>query len=381
MALILARSPFFVSNEGLDRDATLTVEIQKITDDEGNTEISNSYSLTFSRQTQIDISNLLLPDLQNSFRPIRVKTTVEGVISEVTQTPTINYYVASKGYAYHEEGYNYDASNYLLENSYYAGSTDCIYHLDDTSINIPLLSPDTDGDSLSDVTIYISLMNKGELVRTTVTTLTAENNEFGVSFSTNPFGVSYINFEDRIRLSGGEFEDNKCNERFFDKYSAEAIDNIRITNSVNDNIKDVKVVAIQECKYDPYKIQFVNKFGIEEDLWFFKRSDKTLNTTRETYRKNVGLSSTSDHVYSSFNVMGKESMVLNSGYVPEEFYEAFKQLFLSEQVWIYSAKEPDFRKPVNIKNNSLEQGLHVNDKLINYEIEIEYSFDTIRNIV
>jgi hypothetical protein len=180
------------------------------------------------------------------------------------------------------------------------------------------------------------------------------------------------------------FEQNRCSQRFFDKFHIEGVDNIRIENS-DGYLKDIKIVAIEECKYQPYKLSFINKFGLEEDLWFFKRSDKTLSTTKEKYRRNTFDSySTGDktkHVYSNYNVMGRESMVLNSGYVPEEFYEAFKQLLLSERVWLYKDGTNSSKIPVNVKNNSLEQGLHVNDKLINYEIEIEYSFDTIGNIV
>jgi hypothetical protein len=117
----------------LDRDATLTVEIQKY-DLLAGTIVLKTFVLTFSRQTEIDISNLILPYLQSEGMPLRIKTTVEGVIGEVGQTPTVNYHVACEGYAYYEEGYNYNASTYVTENANYVGSTDCVYHLDDTSV-------------------------------------------------------------------------------------------------------------------------------------------------------------------------------------------------------------------------------------------------------
>lgn len=382
MALILARSPFFVSNEGLDRDATLTLDLERIDDDELNTTIIKTYVLTFTRQTEIDISNLILPYLESEGKPLRIKTTVEGVIGSVTQTPVVNYHVACEGYAYYEDGYNYDATNDLTSKCYYAGSTDCIYYLDDSSIKIPFLLPLVSSNSLTDAVTTIYLMKNGEVIRTDTASMTSENNDFKDLYYSH--GLTRLNFKDRVEDDGGTIEESLCSKDFFDFYSVEGVDSLRLELS-DGTTKDLKVVPIEECKYKPYRVEFINKYGVEEDLWFFKRSDKSLSTKKETYRRNTFDSySTGDktkHVYSNYNVMGRESIIMNSGYVPEEFYESFKQLYLSERVWIYIDGTTASKIPVNVKNSSLEEGLHRNDKLINYEVEFEYSFDTIGNIV
>lgn len=382
MALILARSPFFVSNEGFDENATLTLDIERIDDDELNTTIIKTYILTFSRQTEIDISNLLLPYLESEGKPLRIKTTISGFIDEVEQTPVVNYHVACEGYSNYEEGYNYDATISLESNCYYAGSTDYIYYADDNSITIPFLYPTTSANQLDDANVNLYLFKNGEVVTSTVVGLTSENNNFKFIYSN--YGFSGINFKDRVFLDGGVVEENKCNDKFFNRYSVEGIDKARFMLS-DGTIKDINLVSIEECKYNPYKVQFINKYGVEEDLWFFKRSDKSLSTKKETYRRNTfdfySLGDKTKHVYSNYNVMGRESIIMNSGYVPEEFYESFKQLYLSERVWIYIDGTTVSKIPVNIKNSDLQEGLHRNDKLINYEVEFEYSFDTIGNIV
>lgn len=383
MALILARSPFFVGNEGLDRDATLTLDLERIDNDALDTTILKTYVLTFRRQTEIDISNLILPYLRSEGKPLRVKTTVEGVISEVGQDPTVNYHVAVDGYSYYEQGYNYDASNSLISNVYYAGSTDCVYYLDDSNIVLPFLLPTTSSDQLDTASIDAYLMDGGEVVRTQTVSLTSEDNGFKGFLYTQ--SLSHIDFADRVDVAGGTLEDNKCNQDFFDLYKIEGFDNIRLYDSATGNQKDIKVVCIEECKYHPYKVQFINKYGVEEDMWFFKRSDKSMNVKREVYRKNTfdaySSGDITQHVYSNYNVMGRERIVMNSGYVPESFYEAFKQLYLSEQVWIFIDNKSGSKVPVNVSGTDIQERLHKNDKVINYEVEFEFSYDTIGNVV
>jgi hypothetical protein len=70
-------------------------------------------------------------------------------------------------------------------------------------------------------------------------------------------------------------------------------------------------------------------------------------------------------------------MTINSGFVPESFSENFKQLMLSERVWLDTGAVD---LPITIKSSDLELKTSVNEKLINYTINIEFAFDTINNI-
>ena len=387
MSLILTRSPFFVSlsSSATGSNSSLKVEIEKITDDALETEVLKTYELKFYRQNQIDISPLIDEFINRQtitstlgFRPVRVKVTVFED-NGATITPITTYYVASNGYFEFEQGYNYDAEDYLVDNVYYTGSTDCIYVLDDNEARINLLSPKASADSLEDVTIDVLFIKDGDIVGSTIVPMTSESN----AFANQVFNVPTWrrNFEARVGVNDGVFEGNYCNDAFFDEYSVEDYDTIRLEDRSTGNTKDIKVKRIEECKYKPILLTFVNKFGVPEDLYFFKRSDKSLNTSSEVYRRNTFGRTPRYHVYKKFNVNGKESMVLNSGYVPEEFYESFKQMYLSESVWAYLDDDSNTATPVNIKSTNLVEKLHRNEKLINYEIEIEFAFDTIGNIV
>ena len=59
--------------------------------------------------------------------------------------------------------------------------------------------------------------------------------------------------------------------------------------------------------------------------------------------------------------------------------ETFKQLLLSEEVWL---KAPNGQIPlaVNIASSEFNYKTKLNDKLINYTIEAEYASSTINNV-
>ena len=157
------------------------------------------------------------------------------------------------------------------------------------------------------------------------------------------------------------------------------LDNVVVAKTVPSRI--IKVEDIEECKYTPYKIIFRNKNGAKQDLWFFKSSRLSMEIERDEYKSNT-ISDYRNNIISShgnrtFYTSAKETMTINSGFVPEEFNEIFRQLMLSEQVWIdYNNKI----LPINISNNTIDYKTSLNNKLINYTIDIEFSFNKINNI-
>lgn len=138
-----------------------------------------------------------------------------------------------------------------------------------------------------------------------------------------------------------------------------------------------------EPKYTPYKAIFYNRHGAMQDLWFFKRSDKTLNVSGDTFKRNIiDFSSTptyntSKHQIKSFNLNGIEQIKLNTGFLPENFNEIIQQLILAEEVWLDNGTQV---LPVRPVTDSLRFKQSVNDKLISYEMDFEYAYDKINNI-
>ena len=147
----------------------------------------------------------------------------------------------------------------------------------------------------------------------------------------------------------------------------------------------INVETLQECKYEPKKVTFVNKFGVLQDMMFFKKSVKKMNVKKESYKSNILDSnmsySRSNHVYRDFNVMGRESVTLSSGFLSEEYNEVFKQMMLSEKIWVTNITENGEQVlPINVKTDFITYKTSLNDKLVQYTIEFDKSFDTINNI-
>ena len=195
--------------------------------------------------------------------------------------------------------------------------------------------------------------------------------------------VNYDTFQERVVETGGTFEDNYCIESFLNKFSIGAVDKITVSDS--SGIETIKVNVIEECKYEPKKVTFINKFGALQDMYFFKKSKENLSIKKESYKSNIALNyggyNSTTHVNRDFNVIGNESISLSSGYLSEEYNEVFKQLLLSEKVWITNIIETGEQVlPINVKTSSIAYKTSVNDKLVDYTIEFDKSFDTINNI-
>jgi hypothetical protein len=89
----------------------------------------------------------------------------------------------------------------------------------------------------------------------------------------------------------------------------------------------------------------------------------------------------SNHVYRDFNVMGRESVTLSSGFLSEEYNEVFKQMMLSEKVWVTNVIDSvEQVLPINVKTSDITYKTSLNNKLVEYTIEFDKSFDTINNI-
>ena len=146
---------------------------------------------------------------------------------------------------------------------------------------------------------------------------------------------------------------------------------VTISISVND---------YEKCKYTPYKLTFINKYGAYQELWMFANSKLILNTTEEKYKSNIltnGTYSTNDPQIKILTKNGNQKLTLNSDFYPESYNVVFEELFLSDKVWIYYKGQT---LGVNINNTSFNYKTSLTDGLINYTIDVSFAFDTINNI-
>ena len=70
-----------------------------------------------------------------------VTVTISGSISGVAQADQVTNYFCTDGYMYSSEKIDKDFVAELQDNSFYAGSSDIIYKLDDSNLRIPILNP------------------------------------------------------------------------------------------------------------------------------------------------------------------------------------------------------------------------------------------------
>jgi hypothetical protein len=137
------------------------------------------------------------------------------------------------------------------------------------------------------------------------------------------------------------------------------------------------LLITDECRYTPIDIFFQNKEGALQTLTFFKVKTESLTVTNEEFETDRGQPLQGNHQYVTYNVQGKSNFKVNSGFVSEAMNETFKQLLLSERVWMY--KDEVFT-PLKVSSKSLEYKTRQKDRLINYEIGFDYAFNEINSI-
>jgi hypothetical protein len=131
-----------------------------------------------------------------------------------------------------------------------------------------------------------------------------------------------------------------------------------------------------EPKYTPITCTYINRFGGWQFLTFFKASTEAIETEFKEF--NMLPSSVDYNVLQGqrkrFNHQGKQSIKCNTGWVDENYFELIQDLLLSETVLLGG-------KPAVVKSKTSEKKTSLNNKVINYEIEFEYNFGLINDVI
>jgi hypothetical protein len=256
---------------------------------------------------------------------VRVKR-YKLVGSTYTLLNTIDY-IAFDGYTYYEDEYNYDLGDYGLdEGDYY----------------------------------YNPTSDAGKIRVTTGASFTARYTNLSTAVVTTLAVASSIFDIPRVRTANVN-EGNK----------------VEILNGASAVQATYYFYPLEECKYTPVIIDFVNKYGAWQREFFFKASNDTFSVENTEYN----LLQTDSYDYSSsegqrkvFNANGKKSIKVNTGWVDETWNEVLKQIMLSERILIDD-------KPAKINSKSTELFKHINTKQINYSLEFEFAFDVINSVI
>ena len=149
-------------------------------------------------------------------------------------------------------------------------------------------------------------------------------------------------------------------------------------DSLLNEISEITATNIEEtCEpiLEPQLVQFVNRSGGLDFIWFFKMRTDSISTESKEYKllqPNLNYDTTIGQ-NAKYNFNGKQSVRMNTGFVNENYNELIQDLILSEKVWINSI-------PAIVKSTGTEFKTQIRNKNINYEIEFEYAFDLINNM-
>ena len=353
MGIINARSPHFISVSDADL-ATATLDIEIYT---GNETTGYSGTPTYSLSKKIilnttkisfEISELIRDYLDITFEGDYdasaeqfckwVRTTLTAFDGNGVQlSQTISTDLAFDSYGYFEEGANYsfEYEGLLMSNNdMFINSGDEIKIPVQTDRSVTIKFYDSDNGLLDSETFTLSDQSQDKVVYSSYT----------------------------------------------DDQAAKAT--IQYTGDSGSETSTVKISQLSECRFTPYKTTFINKFGVLQDLYFFKKSVEKMTTKRESYKANTLISNntynTYNHTKRDFNIVANESVSLSSGFVNESYNEVFKQMMLSEKVWITSDNNQVY--PINIKTSNITYKTSVNDRLVEYTIEFENSYNVLNDI-
>lgn len=134
---------------------------------------------------------------------------------------------------------------------------------------------------------------------------------------------------------------------------------------------------IEECRYTPVVVDFVNKYGAWQRHHFLGASYESLEINSNEYnllQSTLPNYNTIEGQIKQFNTNGKDSIKVNTGFVNESFSNILNEIMLSERILVDGY-------PAKLKTRQFEKLKQINTKMINYTLEFEYAFETINSVV
>jgi hypothetical protein len=137
-----------------------------------------------------------------------------------------------------------------------------------------------------------------------------------------------------------------------------------------------------EIKYNPVRIDYINKYGAWDFITLFKARTENWEVKNKEYQllpDDVNYNPLRGES-KAFNYEAKQSIKVNTGWVEEYYNEMIKDLMTSETILLYDF-ETSFTKPVKLKTMTTDLKTSLQDKMINYQIEFEYNYNQINNVI
>jgi len=247
-------------------------------------------------------------------------------------------YRGYQGYGYYEDGYNPDNGDVMLkgEQNYYYW-----------------YSPDNDPTTDLNIRSGHVTMENGSGYSVEWENLVSGANE------TTPTGLTPMVDVPRV----------------FPSYYADG--NILRIKYLGTTIWKAKFIPVQECRYTPITLDFVNKYGAWQREFMFKASYNDFEVQTQSYNlmqtEAVAYSPTEGQ-FKDFNINGRETIKVNTGLIKENMNDTIQQIYLSERIMLDG-------RPVQLKKKSESKLKDINTRIRNYTLEFVYANEIINSVI
>jgi len=143
-----------------------------------------------------------------------------------------------------------------------------------------------------------------------------------------------------------------------------------------------KIYFSVDCvqKYPNVRIKWKNRYGQFDYLNFYGVSQNGMQVDRQQYQPQIGSWDSSTLSYQSYDsqikpyvVNAKQTLLVNSQFVSQDYNDIFKQLLVSDEIyWVYDEANGDLR-PIAINQDSITFKTGVVDKTIQYSFTFDWA--------
>ena len=366
MKLISVRSPFFITvneasqvgskvelfiwHKGETEPATATYTLSKKI--ASATQTKNTYNISNYAKEFINnntaVYNGSITEITDDWVYVKVKRYKETSISNYTLLNTETY-IACNGYTKYQDGFNEQINNTFIPITLYQqNKTYKLFYTDEPSIYF-----------------FIDYTN-----------------------DTDEYLVRYSNFEsspniEEVTILNGEAETQYLFSIPINLGGIDYVDGNKMEIVKNDVVIATYIFKTEcEIKYSPIRVEYVNKYGGWDFIIFFKARTENWEVKNKEYQL---LPNDVDYNIfrgesKAFNYEARQSIKVNTGWVEEYYNELIKDLMVSETILLKDTIDGTL-KPVKLKTMKTDLKTSLQDKMINYEIEFEYNFNQINNVI
>ena len=349
---------------------------------------------------------------------------ISKLMVSTVDSGTLDTFYATDGYALFEEGIN----NTGVEGFTSPNTTMIVSDADSTNLSVNL------GVYQEGLDIFQGFLARvaadGGVCEGTCSNIGWNSIQYVTSTGdtyTEVVDLSGTSAADRIRLvpSGVVNTGNWLNANSYANDFPEDVDwyELRLLDGLGNTIDSRRFKYECSGKYTPVQLAYTNKLGTWSYMTFHRASQEELTVQSDMYRRNMGSVGSSgfsyntyDRQYQQYNKRGKKKLTLNTGWVAEGNKEAIEELLLSENVLILSERRSvatgsgetyrlvqevddalitelegfinlegvqfdglytitQIPYGVNVLTDNVVLQKSVNDKTINYTLEVEFAND------